>query len=96
MSVAQAAAAGTMVISSDCVPFSVHDAADTCLLFRTGDVRDLEGALRRALTDEHERRSRTQALAERVRTLNWREKSEEFIEFLRRSGIPVAPAEARA
>lgn len=95
MAVAQASAAGTLVVSADTIPFSVHHAPDACVLFRSGDVRELARALYGALTDEKERRARTKVLMERVhRHLNWNEKTEGFLRFLSQRGVAPGPGTA--
>ena len=51
-------------------------------------VRELANALRRALTDERERRQRVPVLMELVRKhLNWRERTDGFLDFLRQNRV---------
>lgn len=90
MTVSQAAAAGTLVISSDVIPFSVHHIPEIVVLFPAGDTAALAAALDRALGDEVERRAKALATAEKVQQLNWTEKSSELIAFLRERGMEIA------
>jgi glycosyltransferase involved in cell wall biosynthesis len=93
MTVSQAAAAGTLVISSDVIPFSVHHVPDIVVLFPTGDTAALAEALDRALGNEVERRERAESLSAKVRRLNWVEKTGDLIGFLRGLGMDIADGE---
>ncbi len=90
MSVSQAAAAQTAVISSDLIPFSVQYVPEDAVVMPAGDVEDFASALRRLLTDDDERDWRAAGLAEKVRVLDWERQADTFLSYLRRSGMRVA------
>ena len=91
MSAAQAAAAGTALISSDLVPFATQLATDAAVVFPAGDEGALADALAELLTDEAQRRQRGGRLGELTRALDWIEVTAAFLGHLRSSGIPVTP-----
>ena len=90
MSVSQAAAAGTSIVSSDKVPFSVQFAAGNTEIFPSGDSRALARALRRVLEGGAEIEGRVQRLREKVGDLDWEVKTTELLDYLRQRGIEVA------
>ncbi len=90
MSVSQAAAAQTAVVSSDLVPFCVQYVPEDAVIVHAGDVEDFAQALRRLLDDDDERDWRAAGLAEKVRVLDWEAQAETFLGYLRRSGMQVA------
>jgi glycosyltransferase involved in cell wall biosynthesis len=89
MTVSQAAASGTLVISSDVIPFSVHHVPEIVLLVPAGDVEAMAAALDQALSDEIERRAKAEAMAAKVRRLSWTRESQAFIAFLRGAGMNI-------
>lgn len=90
MSVSQAAAAHTAVISSDLIPFSVQYAPEDAVVVPAGDVEDFAGAMRRLLQDDDERDWRAAGLAEKAEQLDWERQAESFLSYLRRSGMRIA------
>ncbi len=90
MSVSQAAAAGTSIVSSDKVPFSVQFAAGASEIFPSGDSRALANALRRVLDGGAEIADRVRSLQAKVDDLDWERKTTEFLDYLRQRGIEVA------
>lgn len=90
MSVSQAAAAQTAVISSDLIPFSVQYVPQDAVVVPAGDAEDFASALKRLLTDDDERDWRAAGLAEKVRVLDWERQADTFLSYLRRSGMRVA------
>lgn len=89
MSVSQAAAAGTPIVSSDKIPFSVQHAVGDVEIFPAGDIRALVEALCRVLDHPAEARERARGLREKVRSLDWELKTVEFLNYLRLRGFEV-------
>ncbi len=79
MSAAQAAAAGTAVVSSDLVPFSVQYGGDAVWVVPAGDEAGFVEALRALLTDDDDRRRRGTAGLEVTRALDWVEVTRAFV-----------------
>ena len=90
MSVSQAAAAGTPIVSSDKIPFSVQFAAGEVELVQSGDSKSLARAIGRTLDGGAEVGERAARLREKVGDLDWQHKTTEFIDYLRHRGIEVA------
>ena len=90
MSVSQAAAAQTAVISSDLIPFSVQYVPKDAVIVHAGDVDDFAQAMQRLLTDDDERDWRAAGLAEKARLLDWEKQADTFLGYLRRNGFEVA------
>lgn len=90
MTVAQSAAAATLVVSSDKIPFSAHHIPQFVVLFPAGDVEAFADALHQALDDEVNRRERSTRLAKEISSLDWTKKSAGLIEFLRSLGMSVS------
>jgi glycosyltransferase involved in cell wall biosynthesis len=94
MSASQAAAAGTALVSSDLVPFSVLYVPQDALVVAAGDLPGFADAIRRLLDDPEERSRRGDALREATARLDWVVQTRAFVDHLRSSGIDVAePAE---
>ena len=89
MSVAQAAAAGTPIVSADTIPFSVALASDDALLFPAGDAGKMAAAIERLIEEPDDRKVRGQRLIEIARTLDWEEKTRRLIDYLRGRGMNV-------
>ena len=87
MSAAQAAAAGTALVSSDLVPFSVQYGGDAAWVVPAGDVNGFADALHALLTDDDERQRRGEALLEATRALDWVAVTHAFLGHLRRTGL---------
>ncbi len=90
MSVSQAAAAGTAIVSTDTIPFSIHHASDDAELFSPGDIQGFTEGLSRLLEDDAEREARAARLQETARALDWSYKTAEFLRYLRRRGFEIA------
>jgi glycosyltransferase involved in cell wall biosynthesis len=90
MSVSQAAAAKTAVISSDLVPFSMQYVPDEALIVPAGDEEGFADAMKRLLSNGQERQKRAMALAEKVRILDWEVQTTAFLDYLRQKGFDVA------
>jgi glycosyltransferase involved in cell wall biosynthesis len=80
MSAAQAAAAGTALVTSDLVPFAVQYGGDDAWIVRAGDEAGFAEAMTALLADEDERRRRGAALLEATRALDWVEVTRAFVE----------------
>jgi glycosyltransferase involved in cell wall biosynthesis len=91
MSACQAAGCGVAVVLSDLIPFGVQYAADAAILFRAGDEAALAAGITELLTDDDGRRTRAKKLAEITRALDWEAVSQDFLEYLRRAGLEIAP-----
>ena len=50
----------------------------------------MAGALQRLLEDDDERDWRAAGLAEKVRVLDWERQTDEFLTYLRRSGMDIS------
>lgn len=82
MSAAQAAAAGTALVTSDRVPFSLQYCGDAVRVVPAGDVDGFAEALTALLADEAERQRRGQALLEATEALDWVEVTRAFLGHL--------------
>jgi len=91
MSACQAAGCGVAVVLSDLIPFGVQYAADAAILFEAGDESALAAGIVDLLTDDDGRRTRAMKLAEITRGLDWEAVSRDFLDYLRRAGLEVAP-----
>ena len=91
MSVSQAASAGTPIVSTDTIPFSIHHAAEEALLFEPGDKRALVDALDRLLSDPDEHARRGEAIEKTLEELNWITRVSDFLAYLNRRGFEIAP-----
>jgi glycosyltransferase involved in cell wall biosynthesis len=95
MSVSQAAAAQTAVISSDLVPFAVQYVPEEALIVPAGDEEGFAEAMLRLLQDDDDRRQRAARAAEKVKALDWKAQTSAFVEFLSRRGVAVAEGGAK-
>jgi glycosyltransferase involved in cell wall biosynthesis len=84
MSAAQAAAAGTALITSDLVPFSIQYGGDAAKVVAAGDEAGFTEALIALLSDAADRGRRGQALLEATRALDWVEVTRSFLGHLGR------------
>jgi len=91
MSVSQAASAGTPVVSTNTIPFSIHHAAKEALLFDPGDKSGLVDALARLLSDPAEHATRGQEIAKTLEELDWTTRVGDFLEYLNRRGFGISP-----
>ena len=91
MSVSQAASAGTPVVSTNTIPFSIHHAADEALLFDPGDKTALVDALSRLLSDPDEHANRGQAIEKTLEELDWTTRVGDFVAHLNRRGFEISP-----
>jgi len=91
MSVSQAASAGTPVVSTNTIPFSIHHAADEALLFDPGDKHGLVGALNRLLSDPAEHARRGQEIEKTLEELDWTTRVSDFLAYLNRRGFEISP-----
>jgi glycosyltransferase involved in cell wall biosynthesis len=90
MSVSQAAAAGTAIVSSDLVPFCTLFVPDDALIVAAGDVQGFARAIVRLLDDPADRLRRAGNLAQATLALDWEAQTRAFIDHIRRRGIGVA------
>jgi len=91
MSAAQAAAAGTALVSSDRVPFATQIAAGAAVVVPAGDEEGFSTALADLLGDEAQRRQQGERLIELTRALDWVEVTSAFLGHLRSAGLPIPP-----
>jgi len=91
MSAAQAAAAGTALVTSDLVPFATGFVPDHAVVVPAGDVDGFARAVRGLLDDPAERSRRGEALAAATAALAWVPVARRFLASLAARGIPVAP-----
>ena len=94
MSVSQAASAGTPIVSTNTIPFSIHHAADEALLFDPGDKSALVDALNLLLSDSAERARRGQEIEKTLEELDWTIRVGDFLAYLNRHGFEIAPGHA--
>ncbi len=80
MSAAQAAAAGTALVTSDLVPFAVQYGGDDAWIVPAGDEAGFAEALAALLADGDDRRQRGAALLEATRALDWVEVTRAFVQ----------------
>jgi glycosyltransferase involved in cell wall biosynthesis len=93
MSVSQAASAGTPVVSTNTIPFSIHHAADEALLFDPGDKRGLVDALNLLLSDPAELARRGQEIEKTLEELDWTTRVRDFLAYLNRRGFDISPGQ---
>ena len=91
MSVSQAASAGTPVVSTNTIPFSIHHAADEALLFEPGDKGGLVDALDRLLSNPTEHARRGQEIEKTLEELDWTKRVGDFLAYLNRRGFEISP-----
>jgi len=91
MSLSQAASAGTPIVSTNTIPFSIHHAADEALLFDPGDKGGLVDALNRLLSDPAEHARRGQAIEKTLAELDWTKRVRDFLAYLNRRGFEISP-----
>ena len=91
MSVSQAASAGTPVVSTNTIPFSIHHAADEALLFDPGDKHGLADALNRLLSDPAEHARRGEQIEKTLEELDWTTRVGDFLAYLNRRGFEISP-----
>lgn len=96
MCVSQAAAAGTAVVSSDVIPFSIHHVPEYVELFSTGDVSEFAKAICRILDNEKEHKKKAKHLRDRTSILDWEIKTTEFLSYIRLKGIEVREGKKEA
>lgn len=89
MCVSQAASAGTAIVSSNIIPFSLHHVSEYVELFPTGDVAAFAKGIRQILDNEDEYNKKAQHLRDRTLALDWDVKTTEFLAYLRLKGIEV-------
>ncbi len=90
MSVSQAASAGTPVVSTNTIPFSIHHAANEALLFDPGDKTGLVDALNTLLSDPAEHAKRAQAIERTLEELDWTTRVADFLAYLNRRGFDIS------
>jgi len=91
MSVSQAASAGTPIVSTNTIPFSIHHAAEEALLFDPGDKRGLVDALNLLLSDSAEHARRAQEIEKTLEELDWTTRVSDFLSYLNRRGFEIGP-----
>ena len=89
MSAAQAAAAGTALVTSDLVPFATQFVPDHAVVVPAGDTDGFARAIRRLLDDREERERRGAALAAATIELAWVPVTRRFLDQLRRKGFEI-------
>jgi glycosyltransferase involved in cell wall biosynthesis len=90
MSVAQAAAVGTPIVTSHLIPFAVQYVPDDALIVEAGDVDGFAWAMLALLSDEADRKRRGERLESKTAELDWVVQSEAFLEHLRNKGMKIA------
>jgi D-inositol-3-phosphate glycosyltransferase len=95
MSAAQAAAAGTALITSDLVPFATGFVPEHAVVVPAGDTAGFATAIRRLLEDGGERGARGRALADATAGLAWVPVARRFLDQLRARGLPIAAPRPR-
>ena len=93
MSVSQAASAGSPVVSTNTIPFSIHHAANEALLFDPGDKRGLVDALDLLISDPAEDARRGQAIEKTLEELDWTTRVSDFLAYLNRRGFEISPGQ---
>ena len=88
---AQAASAGTPVVSTNTIPFSIHHAAEEALLFEPGDKDGLVDALKQLLSDPAEHARRGQEIEKTLEELDWTMRVGDFLAYLNRRGFEISP-----
>ncbi len=91
MSVSQAASAGTPLISTNTIPFSIHHAANEALLFDPGDKDALVDALNLLLSDTAEHARRAEEIEKTLEELDWTTRVRDFLAYLNRRGFDISP-----
>lgn len=89
MSVAQAAASRTAILTTELTPFAVQYVPDAALIVSPGSVAQLARGLETLLADDAGRERRASALAEKAAELDWERQTAMFLDWLRRSGIAL-------
>ncbi len=89
MSVLQAAASSTAVVSSDLVPFAVQYVPDDAAVVPAGEVFDFAQAIQNLLDNDENRNQRARRLAEKTRAFDWEAQASAFFSYLRRRGFSV-------
>lgn len=89
MSVSQAAAVGTPIITSHLVPFAAEYASGDAVVVAAGDVDGFARAMTHLLEDDREREARGRRLERRTAALDWVVQAGALIDHLRRCGLRV-------
>jgi len=91
MSVSQAASAGTPIVSTNTIPFSIHHAAEEALLFEPGDKGGLVDALKQLLSNPAEHARRGREIEKTLEELDWTMRVGDFLAYLNRRGFEISP-----
>ena len=87
MSVAQASATKSQIISSDLIPFSTNFAADCIDIFPNGDGQELARLMKKTLdTPNMENVKKLTKISEKI---SWQVTIKNLIEFLRKKGLDI-------
>ena len=95
MSVAQAAAAGTAILTNELTPFSVQYVPDEAVIAASGDVQEFARGLEALLGDDEDRRRRAGVLSKKARALDWETQTTDFLDHVRRGGMTIATGRQR-
>jgi glycosyltransferase involved in cell wall biosynthesis len=90
MSVLQAAASGTAVVSSHLTPFAVRYAPQDAIIVRAGDADGFVRAMKQLIDHEVDRNERAERLRAKAQELNWEVQTDNFLGHLRQRGFSIA------
>jgi len=90
MSVAQAAASRTAIVTSELTPFAVEYVPEEAVIAQAGSIESFACGMRLLLDDDDERERRASALAAKAGELEWEALTAAFLAHLRRDGFAIA------
>ena len=96
MSVAQAAASRTAIVTSELTPFAVQYVPDLAVIARAGSVDAFASGIEGLLADDADRERRAEALAEKAAELDWGTQTAAFLEHLRRGGFEITQGDGES
>ena len=85
----------TALICSDRIPFARQYVPQDAVVLKADDVNGFAKAMRKLLQDDKDRIARAYRLAEKVRPLDWRIQTAEFLNHLKRRGFGLTRTNAR-
>jgi len=90
MSVAQAAASRTAIVTSELTPFVVEYVPEAAVIAQAGSVEAFAHGMQQLLDDDEDRERRAGALADKAAELDWETQTAAFLAHLRHDGFPIA------